>query len=87
MIKPRHTWPLVIAATLTCAACVSNPSAPCSWVTRSPLCRASLVAAPGDARWSQLAALFLMAPAAVAGGVVSFGRVNAATAGACTGGW
>ena len=28
MVKPRHTWPLVIAATLTCAACVSNPTAP-----------------------------------------------------------
>jgi hypothetical protein len=27
MIKPRHMWPLAIAATLTCAACVSNPSA------------------------------------------------------------
>ena len=30
----------------------------------------SLVAAPSDARWSQLAALFLMAPAAAAGGTV-----------------
>jgi hypothetical protein len=30
----------------------------------------SLVAAPGDARWSQLAALFLMAPAAAAGGML-----------------
>ena len=28
MIKPRHMWPLVIAATLTCAACVSNPHPP-----------------------------------------------------------
>ena len=28
MMKARHTWPLVIAATLTCAACVSNPTAP-----------------------------------------------------------
>ena len=31
---------------------------------------ASLVAAPSDARWSQLAALFLMAPAAAAGGML-----------------
>jgi RsiW-degrading membrane proteinase PrsW (M82 family) len=30
----------------------------------------SLVAAPSDARWSQLAALFLMAPAAAAGGML-----------------
>jgi hypothetical protein len=28
MRKARHTWPLVMAATLTCAACVSNPTAP-----------------------------------------------------------
>ena len=25
MMKRRHTWPLVIAATLTCAACTSGP--------------------------------------------------------------
>ena len=24
MIKPRHTWPLVTAATLTCAACEAS---------------------------------------------------------------
>ena len=30
----------------------------------------SLLAAPGDARWSQLAALLLMAPAAAAGGML-----------------
>jgi hypothetical protein len=28
MIKRRHTWAVVIAATLTCAACTSGPSAP-----------------------------------------------------------
>ena len=28
MMKRRHTWPVVIAATLTCAACTSGPSAP-----------------------------------------------------------
>jgi hypothetical protein len=28
MIELRHTWPLVIAATLTCAACTSSASAP-----------------------------------------------------------
>ena len=27
MIKPRHLWPLVLAATLTCAACASNSNA------------------------------------------------------------
>jgi hypothetical protein len=28
MIKPRHAWALAIAATLTCAACTSGPTAP-----------------------------------------------------------
>jgi hypothetical protein len=35
MIELRHTWPLVIAATLTCAACTSSANAPTANPARS----------------------------------------------------
>src|SRR5215217_5775792 len=35
-MEPRHTWPLVLAATLMCAACTSSANAPSATRPTSP---------------------------------------------------
>jgi hypothetical protein len=47
MINPRHSWPLVLAATLTCAACVNNTNAPAGANPGDPTAlESSLVGSP-----------------------------------------
>ena len=45
MTHARHVWPLLIAATLTCAACVSNPTAPSGAHPAGP---SALASSPGS---------------------------------------
>ena len=35
-MKPRHTWPLVLAATLICAGCTNSANAPSATNPTSP---------------------------------------------------